>query len=142
MKVQAFALATFALAALTLQASAAETCRRFVPSAGITVEVPCIETASIKEATPATPAIATAVTTPIPAVATPAPVAAAKVAPVAPAAQDAKAIEKAGTATGEKPVKTVETTRDAKRCGDILDRAQSGKVSASDLAVLRNQCRT
>ena len=130
MKVQSIAIAAVALFALTQQASAADTCRRFVPSAGITIAVPC----SDQVASPATaaPAAATKV-----AVAGPQTAAAPKI--VKPADTTVQtAPDKQPTA---KPTQTAQT-RDAKRCGDILDRAQRGPVTSNDMKTLRTDCRT
>lgn len=60
MNVQVLAAATVAVMMLANEASAGNMCRHFVPSAGITIEVPCFEPAAPVATSAAPPAAATA----------------------------------------------------------------------------------
>ena len=127
--VSATVIATLAVFALGTEASAADKCRRFIPSAGVTVEVPC-EAAPIKEVSkdkdvaeePATKTVAEET-----------------VEKDAPPVKATKPVKKITTAQAS--VKPAKGTRDAQVCGDILDRAERGAVSADEVRTLRTDCR-
>ena len=129
--VSATVIATLAVFALSTEASAADKCRRFIPSAGVTVEVPC-EAAPIKEVSkdkdvaeePATETVAEETVE--------------KDAPPVKATKPAKKIT-----TAQASVKPAKGTgaRDAQVCGDILDRAERGAVTADEVRKLRTDCR-
>jgi cell division septation protein DedD len=125
-------LAAFALATLALASGAhAETagtgeCRRFVPTVGVTVNVPCIENAALKTPTGKTETV----TKPAPAAPAPAPAAAAVASPAA-----------VSPAPLAKPVGRPSADM-MKRCVEILDRAQFGRSLPGDAALLRDSCRT
>ena len=122
MKVQSLIIATLAVFALSTAASAADQCRRFIPSAGVTVEVPC-------ETEPATKVPAEKVEKKV----TPAK----ERAPVKQAASAKKIVTAEATI---KPAK-VAGARDAQVCGAILDRAERGAVTSDERRTLRTDCR-
>ena len=122
MKVQSLIIATLALFALSTGASAADQCRRFIPSAGVTVEVPC-------ETEPATEAPAVKVDK--------------KVAPSKEPTPGKQATPVKKIVTAEAAVKPAKASgaRDAQVCGGILDRAERGGVTSDEIRTLRTDCR-
>ena len=122
MKVQSFIIATLAVFALSTGASAADQCRRFIPSAGVTVEVPC-------ETEPAAEAPAEKVEKKV------AP--SKEQAPVKQASPAKKIVTAEATVTPAK----VSAARDAQVCGAILDRAERGAVTSDEVRTLRTGCR-
>jgi hypothetical protein len=132
--VKTFIIAAAAIISAAGSASAADMCRRYVPSAGTTIEVPCVEPTTTKESVKEPAPVVTASVQPTPAAPPADPVA-------APAPKATPTVAKEVPAPAQ-PTNTAEHTRDAKRCGEILDRAQTHKVTAADLNVLRTQCRS
>ena len=128
MKALSLLLAASALLSLAATAASADdrikgngSCRQYVPSAGMTIAVECPQ--------------ATTKPTPAPAIA-PGP------------AQDANPAPKPKTNVSYKPETTQEPPqrqpiahhRDAKVCGDILERAQLGRSLDDDVKTLRRVC--
>ncbi len=130
-----------AVSAVQAEPAASGECRRFVPTVGVTVTVPCIETVST------TSTAAAIAATPVKAVATAKADAATKV--VAASVPAAVAEPAAIVPSSAKPSIQPSTQpggrlsgNTMKRCVEILDRAQFGKSLPGDAAVLRDSCRT
>ena len=119
---------------------------RFVPSAGLTIEVPCPEPVAVEPKVPAVPAVKPADAAPATGNAEPDDAMDAPEEPAVPAAtvpqQDAsvKPPAKPVHATAI-PTKITGKGRNAKRCVEILDRVQNSQIAAIDIAFLRTGCR-